>query len=86
MPRHGALIARAGPRSPSSTSSAPRPRPVVDQACGIVMPVLGCDADAAFDVLRRISQGTRRKLSDVASTVVDKRGRGLEGELVSLSN
>lgn len=66
--------------------AALRTRPVVDQGCGIVMHVLGCDADAAFAVLRRISQSTNRKLSDVASAVVDKRGRGLERELVSLSN
>jgi hypothetical protein len=66
--------------------AALRSRPVVDQACGIVMHVLGCDAEAAFGVLRRISQGTNRKLTDVASAVVDKRGRGLERELVSLSN
>ncbi|MDX3644993.1 GAF and ANTAR domain-containing protein [Streptomyces sp. MB09-02B] len=66
--------------------AALRSRPVVDQACGMVMHVLGCDADAAFTVLRRISQGTNRKLSDVASAVVHKRGRGLERELVSLSD
>ncbi|WP_326574800.1 GAF and ANTAR domain-containing protein [Streptomyces sp. NBC_00487] len=65
--------------------AALRSRPVVDQACGMVMHVLDCDADAAFTVLRRISQGTNRKLSDVASAVVEKRGRGLERELVSLS-
>ncbi|MER6089882.1 ANTAR domain-containing response regulator [Streptomyces bluensis] len=66
--------------------AALRSRPVVDQACGIVMHVLGCDADDAFGVLRRISQGTNRKLTDVAGAVVDKRGRGLEKELVSLSD
>ncbi|GAA3801423.1 ANTAR domain-containing response regulator [Streptomyces phyllanthi] len=65
--------------------AALRSRPVVDQACGMVMHVLGCDADAAFGVLRRISQGTNRKLTDVAGAVVEKRGRGLEKELVSLS-
>ncbi|MFF7259020.1 ANTAR domain-containing response regulator [Streptomyces sp. NPDC008159] len=65
--------------------TALRTRPVVDQACGIVMHVLGCDAEAAFAVLRRISQGTNRKLAEVASVVVEKRGRGLERELVSLS-
>ncbi|MFF3909892.1 ANTAR domain-containing response regulator [Streptomyces sp. NPDC001848] len=65
--------------------AALRSRPVVDQACGIVMHVLGCDADTAFHVLRRISQGANRKLADVAAGVVDKRGRGLERELVSLA-
>lgn len=66
--------------------TALRSRPVVDQACGIVMHVLGCDADTAFGVLRRISQGTNRKLSDVASGVVSKRGRGLERNLAALLN
>ncbi|GGZ04973.1 ANTAR domain-containing response regulator [Streptomyces poonensis] len=65
--------------------AALRSRPVVDQACGILMHVLGCDAAAAFEVLRRVSQGTQRKLMDVASAVVDRRGRGMEEELVSLS-
>ncbi len=66
--------------------TALRSRPVVDQACGIVMHVLGCDADAAFGVLRRISQGTNRKLSDVAAGVVGRRGRGLERDLAALLN
>lgn len=66
--------------------TALRTRPVVDQACGIVMHVLGCDADDAFAVLRRISQGTNRKLAEVAAHIVARRGRGLERELVSLSN
>ncbi|GCB44506.1 ANTAR domain-containing response regulator [Streptomyces sp. NL15-2K] len=66
--------------------TALRSRPVVDQACGIVMHVLGCDADTAFGVLRRISQGANRKLADVASAVVERRGRGLEKELASLLN
>ncbi|WP_324614572.1 GAF and ANTAR domain-containing protein [Streptomyces sp. NRRL WC-3618] len=66
--------------------TALRTRPVVDQACGIVMHVLGCDADDAFGVLRRVSQGTNRKLSEVAAHVVARRGRGLERELLSLSH
>ncbi|MFD4527974.1 ANTAR domain-containing response regulator [Streptomyces sp. NPDC058470] len=66
--------------------AALRSRPVVDQACGMVMHVLGCDADTAFGVLRRISQGTNCKLSEVAAAVVEKRGRGLKRELVSMSN
>ncbi len=66
--------------------AALRSRPVVDQACGILMHLLCCDADAAFAVLRRVSQGTHRKLTDIASAVVDRRGRGLEEELVLLSS
>jgi hypothetical protein len=65
--------------------TALRSRPVVDQACGIVMHVLGCDAEEAFHVLRRISQRANRKLADVAAGVVDRRGRGLERELVALA-
>ncbi len=65
--------------------AALRSRPLVDQACGIIMYVLSCDADAAFGVLRRISQGTNRKLTDVARRLVDTRGHGLEDELASLA-
>lgn len=65
--------------------TALRTRPVVDQASGIVMHVLGCDADTAFGVLRRISQTTNRKLADVAAALVETKGRGLERELVSLA-
>ncbi|MGY0057284.1 ANTAR domain-containing response regulator [Streptomyces sp. LZ34] len=59
-------------------------RPVVDQASGIVMHVLGCDADAAFDLLRRTSQRTNRKLAELAETVVRTRGRGIEQDLARL--
>ncbi|WP_327352147.1 ANTAR domain-containing response regulator [Streptomyces sp. NBC_01304] len=66
--------------------TALRTRPVVDQACGIVMHVLACDAEDAFAVLRRISQATNRKLTEVAAALVETRGRGLEKELASLAN
>jgi hypothetical protein len=66
--------------------AALRTRPVVDQACGIVMHVLGCDADEAFTVLRRISQTANRKLADVARAVVERRGRGLERQLTALTH
>ncbi|MDX3228791.1 ANTAR domain-containing response regulator [Streptomyces sp. ME19-01-6] len=64
--------------------AALRTRPVVDQACGIVMYVLGCDADAAFDLLRRTSQRSNRKLAELAETVVRTRGRGIERDLIRL--
>ncbi|MFH8344425.1 ANTAR domain-containing response regulator [Streptomyces sp. NPDC018045] len=64
--------------------TALRTRPVVDQACGILMYVLGCDADTAFDTLRRLSQRTNRKLSDLAGALVRTRGHGLEAELRAL--
>lgn len=62
--------------------TALRTRPVVDQACGILMHILGCDAEAAFDTLRRISQRSNRKLAELAETVVRTRGRGLEAQLI----
>ncbi|MFJ9038303.1 ANTAR domain-containing response regulator [Streptomyces sp. NPDC102406] len=65
--------------------TALRTRPVVDQACGIVMHVLGCDPGDAFGVLRRISQTTNRKLADVAHAVVERRGHGLEREFAALT-
>ncbi|WP_431777014.1 ANTAR domain-containing protein [Streptomyces cucumeris] len=64
--------------------AALRSRPVVDQACGIVMHVLGCDPDEAFDLLRRTSQRSNRKLTELAGTVVRTRGRGLEKNLIAL--
>ncbi|GGQ18489.1 ANTAR domain-containing response regulator [Streptomyces roseolilacinus] len=65
--------------------SALRSRPVIDQAGGIVMHVLGCGVEEAYAVLRRVSQLTNRKLSDVAAQVVRTRGRGLEKELARLA-
>ncbi|MFG3505114.1 ANTAR domain-containing response regulator [Streptomyces sp. NPDC047821] len=66
-------------------TTALRSRPVIDQAGGIVMHVLGCDADEAYRVLRHVSQLTNRKLADVAQGVVRTRGRGLEKELSRLA-
>lgn len=42
-------------------------RSVIDQAIGILMAQERCDADAAFDLLRRHSQNHNRKLRDVAA-------------------
>ncbi|MEV8019940.1 ANTAR domain-containing protein [Streptomyces sp. NPDC086554] len=62
-----------------------RTRPVVDQACGIVMHVLDCGAADAFDVLRRVSQGSNRRVSEVAAALVRTRGRGVERKLEGLA-
>ncbi|MFD9887180.1 ANTAR domain-containing response regulator [Streptomyces alboflavus] len=62
-----------------------RTRPVVDQACGIIMHIVTCDADRAFTLLRRISQQSNRKLAEVAAALVRTRGRGLEDELTALA-
>lgn len=58
-------------------NTAVRSRPVVDQACGILMHATGCDADEAFGTLRRISQQSNQKLVTIARHVVETRGRGL---------
>jgi hypothetical protein len=65
--------------------TALRTRPVVDQACGIVMYVLRCDAETAMSLLRRLSQRTNRKLSDIAEALVRTRGHGAEAHLVHLA-
>ncbi len=45
-------------------------RAVVDQAKGILMHALGCDADRAFAELRRISQTRHVKLTAIAQRIV----------------
>lgn len=65
--------------------AAMRTRPVVDQACGILMHLTGCDAGEAFTLLRRQSQRRNRKLADVAAELVETRGRLAGGETAGLS-
>jgi GAF domain-containing protein len=50
--------------------SAMASRTTIDQALGILMGELRCNADDAFAVLRKISQDTNTKLRDVAATVI----------------
>ncbi|MBC6460526.1 ANTAR domain-containing response regulator [Actinomadura sp. HBU206391] len=45
-------------------------RAVVDQAKGILMHAMGCDADTAFAELRRISQTRHMKLTSIAQRIV----------------
>ncbi|MEO5663263.1 MAG: GAF and ANTAR domain-containing protein [Nocardioides sp.] len=47
-------------------------RSVIDQALGILMVQQKCDAQQAFDLLRRRSQSANRKLHDVAAEVVER--------------
>lgn len=54
-------------------------RETIDLAKGIVMLALGCDADAAFQLLRRCSQDTNTKLHDVARQLVEVVGIGQAG-------
>jgi GAF domain-containing protein len=46
-------------------------RAVIEQAKGILMQVQGIDADAAFELLRKASSHSNRKLRDVARAIVD---------------
>lgn len=52
-------------------------RAVIEQAKGIIMGAQHCDAEAAFDVLRRASQRENRKLRAIAAEVVDRYASGL---------
>ena len=48
-------------------------RDLIGQAKGIVMATEDCDAEAAFEILRSVSQQANRKLVDVAAEVVRRR-------------
>jgi transcriptional regulator with GAF, ATPase, and Fis domain len=45
-------------------------RAVIEQAKGVLMARQGCSQDEAFDILRRGSQSSNRKLRDIAADVV----------------
>ena len=51
-------------------------RSVIEQAKGIIMGRVGCDADAAFRLLVEQSQHENRKLRDVAIELVERASRG----------
>lgn len=51
-------------------------RETIDLAKGMVMLALGCEADAAFQVLRQCSQDTNTKVHDVARRLVEVVGAG----------
>ena len=46
-------------------------RPVIDQAKGMVMLATGCDAEEAFDILRKYSSHKNVKLNELAGRLVD---------------
>ncbi len=51
-------------------------RAAIDMAKGIVMAQRGCDAEVAFDHLRRLSQTQHRKLREVAHDMVEQVSKG----------
>jgi GAF domain-containing protein len=44
---------------------------VIGRAQGVIMVRQNCDSEAAFDVLRRASQRTNRKLSEIAEEIAE---------------
>jgi AmiR/NasT family two-component response regulator len=53
-------------------SNALEHRAVIEQAKGMLMALQHCDDDQAFDILRRASQRSNRKLRDVAAELIDR--------------
>jgi hypothetical protein len=51
-------------------------RAVTDQAKGILMHALGCDAEGALKFLRRESQRRHLKVTEVAALIIETHGRG----------
>lgn len=80
----GAMLANAtayhqAQRTASQLKDAVVARSVVDQAKGILMHALGCDADEALKRLRQESQRRHVKVTEVATEVVAAYGGG-QGE------
>lgn len=61
-------------RTASQLQEAVEARAVVDQAKGILMHALGCDADEAFGRMRHVSQTQHVKLTEVARRVIEAGG------------
>jgi hypothetical protein len=62
-------------RTASQLQGAVASRATVDQAKGILMHALGCDADRALDHLRRESQRRHVKVTEVAAQVIATHAR-----------
>jgi GAF domain-containing protein len=88
----GALLAAQGGAAVSNTKryedahrtavqlrQAVEARAVVDQAKGVLMHAMGCDAETAFNELKRISQTRHVKLTALAQRIVAGHGTG-DGE------
>lgn len=55
----------------STLRKALETRTIIGQAQGVLMARQGIDGDEAFDILRRASQRTNRKLRDIAAEIVE---------------
>jgi GAF domain-containing protein len=60
-------------------AEAMRSRAVIEQAKGVLVERSGVDADGAFDVLKRASQRSNRKLRDIAAEIVARAGTAKGG-------
>jgi GAF domain-containing protein len=72
LARHAA-VAIAHARQEATLTHAIDARKLVGQAMGILMERYDLDGDRAFEVLKRYSQQTNRKLRDVAQELIDTR-------------
>ena len=72
LARHAA-VAIANARQEASLNQALDARKLVGQAMGILMERYDLDSDRAFEVLKRYSQQTNRKLHDVAKDLINTR-------------
>jgi ANTAR domain-containing protein/GAF domain-containing protein len=85
----GALLAAQGGTAVSNTGhygdahrtavqlrQAVEARAVIDQAKGVLMHAMGCDADTAFDELKRLSQTRHVKLTALARRIVTGHRQG----------
>jgi ANTAR domain len=62
-------------RTAAQLSESVESRAIVDQAKGMIMQTLGCDEDTAFRRLLAASQRSHVRLVDLATRVVETRGR-----------
>jgi GAF domain-containing protein len=72
---------QATARLASEMAAALKSRAVIDQAKGMIMRARGCNADEAFDVLRRVSQSRNTRLAEIAARVVEAAQSGEEYDL-----
>lgn len=66
------LLYRSATELAHQLGNALESRGVIEQAKGVLMAWQGCTPDAAFDILRRVSQRENRKLRVIAEEIVDK--------------
>ncbi len=68
----------AAQRTATQLKDSVAARAVTDQAKGILMHALGCDADEALSYLRKESQRRHVKVTEVAARIIAASGRGRE--------